>query len=66
MDWIQIEWKPRKVGAYLVTTAKGSVIIDRWDGNTWGLCFPRAKTKSYYKMHKAWMPLPKPYKEDEL
>lgn len=69
-DWIEIKYRPKEVGHYLVTTAKDKVVIDRWDGETWGKCTPRSdiKGRSYgkYRQHKAWTPLPPSYKgEDE-
>jgi len=68
-DWIPTPWKPKEVGSYLVTTAKGKVTMDRWDGEGWGLCRPRTEIKrrgqGRYRPHKAWSPLPPAYKEEE-
>ena len=62
--WITCDINPLTIGAYLVTTANGAVRIDRWDGESWGLCRPRveikARNKGRYKPHRAWMPLPTP------
>lgn len=30
--WIPARIPPTEVGKYLVTTAKGAIIMDRWDG----------------------------------
>lgn len=50
---------PVEVGQYLVTTARGKVMIDRWDGEFWGMCNPQNK-RGAYKCHKAWTYLPIP------
>ena len=70
MEWIQIKWKPKEVGTYLVATSKGKIRIDRWDGESWGLCRPRTELKrrnqGRYKPHIAWMPLPNPPRKEDL
>ena len=66
-DWIPITHPPREAGTYLVTTAKGAVILDRWDGETWGRCTPRLSLKhrhGRYPMHRAWTYLPQPSTEE--
>ena len=62
-DWIPIGMNPREPGVYLVTTHKGVVIFDRFDGEGWGRCQPRANGKGRYKNHIAWTLLPRPAKE---
>lgn len=67
--WIPVRFQPKEPGAYLVTTAKNAVMIDRWDGESWARCIPRVGIHgSYgrYPMHLAWMPLPKPARKEEL
>lgn len=56
-NWYSTRTPPLEVGSYLVTTATGKVMVDRWDGNDWGQCRPR---KGRYRPHKAWGHLPKP------
>lgn len=63
-DWIPITHPPREVGAYLVTTARGKVKIDRWDGEMWSMCNP-ANRRGRYKPHRAWSYLPPPSEEVE-
>lgn len=49
-----------------MTEAKGAVVIDRWDGDSWGKCRPRQGqqyTHGRYPMHRAWTFLPPPEKE---
>ena len=65
-DWIPISMKPKEAGTYLVTTANGAVILDRWDGEAWGRCTPRISlktSKGRYPMHRAWTFMPKGYEE---
>lgn len=61
-DWIEIRFKPKEAKCYLVTTCNGSIIIDRWDGESWGKCTPTVKGKGQYRLHKAWTPLPPAYR----
>lgn len=62
--WIPCDkFLPEKEGAYLVTTAQEKIVIDRWTNGAWARCVPTVKGKGRYKPHKAWMFLPKPYKE---
>lgn len=60
--WIPIDIPPVEAGSYLVTTCKGKVRFDRYDGDQWGLCKPRNEIKNIdkgrYKMHKAWSFVP--------
>ena len=58
-DWIPITHPPREVGAYLVTTARDKVKIDRWDGEMWSMCNP-ANRRGRYRLHRAWTYLPQP------
>ena len=51
---------PLKDGVYLVTTANGKIRLDRFVDGAWGLCQPRHTTKGRYRLHRAWMYLPKP------
>lgn len=55
--------QPTQDGQYIVTTCNGQLRFDRFIGGEWGLCRPRAKTRSAYRPHKAWAYLPKPYEE---
>lgn len=68
-DWISTKFMPKEVGTYLVTTAKGAVLLDRWDGETWGRCTPRCGMKrgfGRYSMHKAWTPMPSPARKEDI
>lgn len=60
--WIPIDIPPVEVGSYLVTTCKGKIRLDRYDGDQWGLCKPRAEVtqmdKGRYRPHKAWAMMP--------
>lgn len=49
--------QPNRIGSYLVTTARNKVMIDRWDGEMWGMCNP-ANRRGRYKDHYAWTYLP--------
>lgn len=63
-EWIPCDkFQPDKDGTYLVTTANGAITFDRFIDGAWGKCLPSVKGKGRYKLHKAWMYLPKPYKE---
>lgn len=67
-DWIPCEkYKPNEPGAYLVTTAKGAVMIDRYDGESWARCVPRqginGSSKGRYEPHKGWTFLPPPMRD---
>lgn len=67
-DWIETKYKPKEVGTYLVTTATGKIMLDRWDGETWGRCNLRNKingTHPGYRDHLAWSLCPKPYEVKE-
>lgn len=66
INWIPTSIPPVKVGTYLVTTANGKIILDRWDGEWWGRCSTRLGTNrgfGRYKMHRAWTELPTPAEE---
>lgn len=70
-DWIRADkYSPKEAGSYLVTTHKGNVMIDRFDGEGWARCQPRidikGRDKGRYKMHKAWTFLPLPYNEGDV
>ena len=64
-EWVPCDkFLPDKEGVYLVTTANGKIRLDRFFGGAWGLCLARpSNDKGRYRPHKAWMFLPKPYKE---
>ena len=68
-DWTPVRFHPKEPGAYLVTTAHGKVMIDRWNGEWWGRCVPRQSVSDRgfgrFPLHKAWTPLPPGYKEIE-
>lgn len=62
-DWIPCsEELPKVTGTYLVTTAKGTVYWDRFyvDNQAWG---HEAYGHRYKGKHRAWQPLPDPYRE---
>lgn len=65
-DWIECDkFLPDKDGVYLVTTAKGAVIIDRFIDGAWAKCLPSVKGKGRYSPHKAWTFLPHAARFDE-
>ena len=67
-EWIQAKYQPKEAGTYLVTTCNGKLMLDRWDGETWGRCNLRNKidgTHPGYSNHRAWMVLPPAYEETE-
>lgn len=60
-DWIESKWKPKEAGVYLVISCKGKVMLDRWDGETWGRCNLRNNIKGThpgYRDHLAWTTVP--------
>ena len=60
--WIPCDtFLPDRDGKYLVTTANGAVIIDRFIDGSWAKCLPSVKGKGRYKKHLAWTFLPNPY-----
>ena len=60
--WIPCDkFLPDKDGMYLVTTAKGAVIIDRFIDGAWAKCLPSVKGKGRYAKHLAWQHLPKAF-----
>lgn len=64
--WIPCDkFLPDKDGMYLVTTAKGAVIIDRFIDGAWAKCLPSVKGKGRYSPHKAWTFLPHAARFDE-
>lgn len=66
--WIPVRIPPTEVGSYLVTTAKGAIIMDRWDGEHWARCVPRYGIKKRfgsYEQHRGWTYLPQPMSEVE-
>lgn len=65
-DWIECDkFLPDKDGVYLVTTANGKIRLDRFVGGSWGLCQARHTSKGRYRLHLAWMFLPRPAQFDE-
>lgn len=62
-EWVPCAaFLPYKDGVYLVTTANGKIIMDRFIDGSWAKCTPTVKGKGRYKPHIAWTFLPKPYK----
>ena len=62
-QWIPCDtFLPDKDGVYLVTTARGKMIMDRFIDGAWAKCLPTVKGKGRYDPHIAWTYLPKPYK----
>ena len=58
-QWLPCDrFLPDRDGKYLVTTAKGAVIIDRFIDGAWAKCVPTVKGKGRYEKHLAWQYLP--------
>ena len=58
-QWLPCDrFLPDRDGKYLVTTAKGAVIIDRFIDGAWAKCVPTVKGKGRYEKHLAWTFLP--------
>ena len=65
-QWLPCDrFLPDRDGKYLVTTAKGAVIIDRFIDGAWAKCVPTVKGKGRYRPHKAWTFLPHAARFDE-
>lgn len=61
--WIPCDrYLPDREGTYLVTTANGAIILDRFIDGAWARCTPTVKGKGRYKPHLAWRHLPHPAK----
>lgn len=60
-DWIPVTEKlPKESGVYTVTDSKGDVVRFVFVTGS------DSSRKYWYRCAKAWMPLPKPYKESEV
>lgn len=65
-QWIPCDkFLPERDGQYLVTTAIGKIVIDRWQDGAWARCTPTVKGKGRYRPHVAWQFLPQAARLDE-
>ena len=57
--WIPVKKKPKAIGSYLCFEEGGFCYVDIWNGANWELI-----VKAYARPI-AYMPLPKPYREED-